>query len=93
MRNATLVLLVPAADAGFKRAFFLCGGRVAAVRSVPPGPGARIELETGIAEALHAQPSLAPEHADELLVVAKFLQRPPPELQVLRFDELERVAA
>src|SRR5436853_476218 len=55
--------------------------------------GAHVELATGMAEALHASPSLAPEHADELLVVAQFLRRPPPELEVLRFDELRRAAA
>jgi hypothetical protein len=63
------------------------------VRVVPPGPGAALELATGIAQARRAEPSLAPEHADELLAVSHFLRRPPPELEIRRFTELERQAA
>ena len=63
-------------------------GRVAATRTV--APGAALELEAGLAEARRAEPSLAPEDADELLVVAQFLRRPPPELRVVTFDELSR---
>ncbi len=40
-------ILVPSADAGFVRAIFLAGGRVAALRSLPPGEGARLEVEAG----------------------------------------------
>ena len=39
-----------------------------------------------------SSPRLAPEDADELLVVAQFLRRPPPELRVLSFDEIDRRA-
>jgi hypothetical protein len=52
--------------------------------------GGRLELEAGLAEARRAEPSLAPEDADELLAVAHFLRRPPPELRVLTFAELAR---
>jgi DNA polymerase III epsilon subunit family exonuclease len=93
LREVELCLLVPAERPGYRRAFFLAAGRIAAVRSLPPGPGAQLELETGIAQARRAEPSLEPEHADELLVAAQFLRRPPPELEVVRFDELERRAA
>ena len=62
------VLLVPAAQDGFTRAFFVRGGRVAAVRTLPPGAGARLELEAGVAETTRAE--LPPEDADELLLVA-----------------------
>jgi DNA polymerase III subunit epsilon len=89
LRAARLCLIAPAVDEGFRRAFFLCGGRVAAVRTLPRGPGARIELESGLVEARAALPSLAPEAADELLLVGSFLRRPPPELEVVRFAELE----
>jgi DNA polymerase III epsilon subunit family exonuclease len=90
LRAARLCLLVPAREDGFRRAFFVRGGRVACVRSVPPGPAARIELEAGLAEAARREISLAPEDADELLLVGSFLRRPPPELQVVRLADLER---
>jgi hypothetical protein len=81
-------LLVPALDERSRKAFFVTGGRIAAVRTLPPGPGAALELESGLAEALAAPGSLAPEDADELLLVGSFLRKPPPELTVLRFDQL-----
>ncbi|HEX5468988.1 MAG TPA: exonuclease domain-containing protein [Gaiellaceae bacterium] len=89
LRAARLCLIAPAVDDGFRRAFFVSGGRVAAVRTLPRGPGARIELEAGLVEARTALPSLAPEAADELLLVGSFLRRPPPELEVVRLAELE----
>jgi len=91
LRSAELCLLAPAAEQGFRRAFFVASGRVAAVRTVPAG--GRIELDAGLAEARRAEPSLAPEDADELLVIAQFLRRPPPELRVLTFDDLVRRSA
>jgi hypothetical protein len=60
------------------------------VRTLPPGPGAELELESGLAEARARPASLAPEDADELLLVGSFLRRPPPELTVLRLGDLER---
>jgi DNA polymerase III epsilon subunit family exonuclease len=91
LRAAELCLLVPAVEPGFRRAFFVSGGRVAAARTI--GPGRSLELEAGIAEARRSEPSLAPEDADELLVVAQFLRRPPPELRVVTFAELDRRVA
>jgi DNA polymerase-3 subunit epsilon len=91
LRESELCLLAPAVEPGFRRAFFVASGRVAAVRTVPAGGG--LELEAGLAEARRAEPSLAPEDADELLVVAQFLRRPPPELRVLSFDDLARRSA
>jgi DNA polymerase III subunit epsilon len=88
LRATELCLLAPAAERGFRRAFFVASGRVAATRTI--GPGAELEVEAGLAEARRAEPSLAPEDADELLVVAQFLRRPPPELRVVTFDELSR---
>jgi DNA polymerase-3 subunit epsilon len=89
LRAARLCLLAPAAGEGFRRAFFVCGGRVAAVRTLPRGPGARVELDAGLAEAKGRDASLAPEDADELLLVGSFISRPPPELEVVGFDELD----
>jgi DNA polymerase III epsilon subunit family exonuclease len=93
LRESELCLLVPAERPGYRRAYFVAAGQIAAVRVVPPGPGGALELATGIAQARRAEPSLAPEHADELLAVSQFLRRPPPELEIRRFVELERQAA
>ena len=90
LRAAELCLLVPALEEEFRRAVFIAKGKVAAVRTVPPGPGAALELESGVAEARAATASLSPEDADELLLVGTFLRKPPPELTVLSFEELLR---
>jgi DNA polymerase-3 subunit epsilon len=88
LRAAEVCLVVPAVEEGWRRAFFVAHGRVAAVRALPPGPGATLELEAGVAEARAATASIAPEDADELLLVGSFLRRPPPELTVLRFEAI-----
>src|SRR5206468_8015737 len=90
LRAARICLVAPAVEEGFRKAFFVSGGRVAAVRTLPRGPAARIELEAGLAEAEAAADSVAPEDADELLLVGSFLRRPPPELEVVRFGDIER---
>jgi DNA polymerase-3 subunit epsilon len=87
LRAAEICLVVPAQDESCRKAFFVARGRVAAVRTLPAGPGAALELEAGAAEARTAQVSLAPEDADELLLVGSFLRRPPPELTILRFAD------
>jgi DNA polymerase III epsilon subunit family exonuclease len=88
LRAAELCLVAPAVEEGCRRAFFVSGGRIAALRTVPPGPGAALELEAGVGAARAAAVSVAPEDADELLLIDSFLRRPPPELTVLRFAEL-----
>ena len=93
LRAAELCLLAPAAEAGFRRAVFVAGGRVAAARTLPPGAGARVEIRAGLAAAGATAPSLAPEDAEELLLLASFLRRPPPELEVLPLDEAVIAAA
>ena len=91
LRATELCLLAPAAEPGFRRVFFVAQGRVAAARTIPLA--GRLELDAGLAEARRVEPSVAPEDADELLVVAQFLRRPPPELRVLTFDEIDRRVA
>ena len=89
LRAERRCLIAPATDPGWRRAFFVAGGRVSAVRTLPPGSGATLEIEAGVAAARAAladPPSYAPEDADELLVVAEFLRRPTPALQVLPLD-------
>jgi DNA polymerase III subunit epsilon len=85
LRAAQLCVLAPARERGFRRAFFVGAGRVR-VRTVAEGSAGRIEIEAGLAEATLVEPSVAPEDADELLVVAGFLRRPGPELRVVSLD-------
>jgi len=92
LRATELCLIAPAKEPGFRRAFFVARGRVAAVRTVPQG-GGRIEIEAGLATAKASEVSLSPEDTDELLVVAQFLRRPPPELHVHTFEDLARRVA
>ena len=91
LRSLELCLLVPAAEEGFRRAFFVSGGRVAAARTLLPDSG-RVELDTGLAAVARAEASLRPEDADELLLIGSFLRRPPPELHVVPLAELRRAA-
>jgi DNA polymerase III epsilon subunit family exonuclease len=92
LRRLSVCLVVPAAEAGFERAYFVSGGRVVAARSLLPGPAGRAEVEAGLAAAARAEPSLAGADADELQLLASFLRRPPPELRVLSLADLRRAA-
>jgi DNA polymerase III epsilon subunit family exonuclease len=88
LRSLELCILAPAVEPGFRRAFFIANGRVAAVRMLPPGGGAQLELAAGLAAARAAEPSYDPELADELLALGTFLRRPPPEIQVVQLARL-----
>jgi DNA polymerase-3 subunit epsilon len=79
-------VLVPACEPGYVRAIFVAGGRVAAERTLPPGGGAALEIEVGLAAARRG----GELDLDELLLVDSFLRRPPPELRVapLRRDAI-----
>jgi DNA polymerase-3 subunit epsilon len=88
LRADRLCILAPAREPGFERAFVVAGGRVTA-RTASRGVGGRLELEAAQAAAASLEPSFAPEDAADLLVVASFLRRPPPELRVV---PLERAA-
>ena len=93
LRRLEACVLVPAAEEGFVRAYFVAGGRVAAARTLVRGPGGRVEIEAGLALARRAEPSLAPEDADDLLLVGSFLRRPPPELRVVPLERDAILAA
>ena len=84
-------MLAPAAEAGFVRAVFVAGGRVGALRTLPPGEGTRVEIAAGLATLEHqvAQSYLEAEALDALLVLGTFLRRPPPELRVAPLDAAE----
>ena len=54
----------------------MAGGRVASIRSLPPGGGAAVEVRAALAEAREAlagQPALDPVSADELVLIDGFL--------------------
>ena len=78
VRRLECCVLVPAGEPGYVRAFFVAGGRVAAERTLPPGGGAALEVEAGLAAARRA----GELDLDELLLVDSFVRRPPPELHV-----------
>jgi hypothetical protein len=82
VRNLRCCVLAPAGEPGYNRAFFVAGGRVGAERTLPPGGGATLEIEAGLAAARRP----GELDLDELLLVDSFLRRPPPELRVAPLD-------
>jgi len=96
LRKVELCLIAPGLEPGWRKAFFVCGGGVCAIRSLPPGPGARLEVEAGLAICRAAREAggqiLTGEQAEDLLLLDGFVRRPPPELAVLPLDA-ERIMA
>jgi DNA polymerase III epsilon subunit family exonuclease len=90
LRGVELCLIAPTTEPGWRKAFFVCGGGVCTVRPLPPGAGARLEVEAGLALCRAAREraggTLAPHQAEDLLLVDGFARRPPPELTVLPLD-------
>jgi DNA polymerase III epsilon subunit family exonuclease len=79
LRAARVVLVVPAVEPEYRRAVFVAGGRIVAVRTLAPhepAPAAVPGAASGV--------SYEPADADEMLLVERFLRRPPPELAVRR---------
>jgi hypothetical protein len=85
--------VVPSAEPGHARAFFVAGGRVAAERTLPPGGGAHLEVEAGLAAARRALTAEEAGDLDELFLVGTFLRRPPAELFVVTLDKDAILAA
>jgi DNA polymerase III subunit epsilon len=95
LRALEVCVFAPALDEGRRKAFFIARGQVVCARPVAAcdklsqafgGP----EIAAGLAEVERAEPTLAPEATDELLVVGQFLRRPPPELDVVPLAHLRR---
>jgi DNA polymerase III epsilon subunit family exonuclease len=90
LRSRELCLIAPATEAGWRKGFFVCGAGVCAVRPLPPGPGARLEIGAALALCRTARERapepLTPEQAEDLLLIDRFVRRPPPELAVLPLD-------
>src|SRR5437868_4156756 len=95
LRAVERCIVAPGAEPGHARAFFVAGGRVAAERALPPGGGAHLEIEAGLAAAGHALVSDTAFDLDELFLVGTFLRKPPAELQIvpLRKDLILRAMA
>ncbi|HZU20544.1 MAG TPA: exonuclease domain-containing protein [Gaiellaceae bacterium] len=64
-----------------ERAVWVAKGQVVCVR--PWGGTSGLEWQAGLAAVARAEPTLAPEAADDLRALAPFLRRPPPELAVV----------
>ncbi len=92
LRSEEVCLLAPAREPAFWRAFFVLGGRVTA-RTIPRGAAGRLEIDAGLAASGGAELSLAPEDAADLLVVAGYLRKPPPELRIVGLRAAEIAAA
>jgi excinuclease UvrABC nuclease subunit len=96
LRELEACLVAPSTEPGWRKAFFVSGGELRAVRTLPPGAGARLELDTGLALCrsadLRSDEPLTPEQAEDLMLLDGFVRRPPPELAVLPLDG-DRIAA
>jgi DNA polymerase-3 subunit epsilon len=92
LRELEACLIAPAVEPGWRKGFFVAGGEVRVVRSLPPGAGARLELAAGAAACVRPaeREPLTPEQAEELLLLDGFIRRPPPELTVLPLAEAAR---
>ena len=82
LRQMAVCVVAPGERDGTRRAFFVAKGQVVCTRPYHGPHG--VEWQAGLAEVRRAEPTLAPEAADELRLVASFIRRPPPELEVVR---------
>jgi len=95
LRRLEVCVVAPGLDEGARTAFFVAKGQVVCARplvacdTVSQATGGP-EIAAGLAAVERAEPTLAPEAADELLLVASFLRRPPPELEVVTLAHLRR---
>jgi hypothetical protein len=86
LRQMGVCLVVPGEREGSRRAFFVAKGQIVCARPYLGQHG--VEWRAGLAAVERAEPTLAPEAADELRLVASFIRRPPPELEVVRLAHL-----
>jgi DNA polymerase III epsilon subunit family exonuclease len=81
LRALAVCLVVPGDVAGQKRGFYVAKGQLVCSRPFAGPHG--LEWQAGLAAVARAAPTLEPEAADDLQVIASFLRRPPPELEVI----------
>lgn len=91
LRELAVCLVAPGEHAGSRRAFWIARGRVVDVRPFTGRQG--VEWQAGLAAVARAEPTLDPEAADDLIAVASFIRRPPPEVEVIALAHLQRGAA
>ena len=83
MRAVQRCIVAPAAEPGHAKAFFVANGRVCAERTLPPGGGAHLEIEAGLAAT--RRDGLG--DLDELYLVGTFLRKPPAELTIVPLEK------
>jgi DNA polymerase III subunit epsilon len=89
LRQVDACLIAPAVSPGWRKAFFVRAGALCAVRPLPPGPGARLEINAGLTITRHTPRDPEPltgGQAEDLLLLGSFIRRPPPELTVIPLD-------
>jgi DNA polymerase III epsilon subunit family exonuclease len=91
LRELTVCVVAPGEHEGSRRGFWIAKGQVVDVRPFTGTHG--LEWQAGLAAVARAEPTLAPEAADDLIAVAAFIRRPPPELEVVALAHLQRGAA
>jgi len=87
LRMVQRCLLAPGVEPGHVRAVFVSGGRLAAARTLPPGGGAHLEIEAGLAACRHTPASGTAADLEELVLIGTFLRRPPPELRIVPLEK------
>jgi DNA polymerase-3 subunit epsilon len=90
LRGLEACLVAPGPGPGWRKAYFVCAGGIQAVRTLPPGGGAKLEVEAALSicrTARDASGPLTPEQAEDLLLIDGFIRRPPPELAVLPLED------
>jgi DNA polymerase-3 subunit epsilon len=85
LRAVQRCIVAPAAEPGHAKAFFVAGGRVRAERTLPPGGGAHLEIEAGLAACRRERDEQL--DLDELFLVGTFLRKPQPELRIVPLDK------
>ncbi len=91
LRQLAVCIVVPGEREGSRRAFFVAKGQVVCARPYIGQHG--VEWQAALAAVARAEPTLAPEAADELRLVASFIRRPPAELEVVRLAHWAHGAA
>jgi DNA polymerase III subunit epsilon len=85
LREMAVCLVVPGEEDGTRRGVFVAKGQVVCRRPFRGTSG--LEWQAALAAVGRAEPTLAPEAADDLRVLASFIRRPPPELSVIRLAD------
>ncbi|HEY3542874.1 MAG TPA: exonuclease domain-containing protein [Gaiellaceae bacterium] len=75
-------IVAPAPEPAHAKAFFVANGRVCAERTLPPGGGAYLEIEAGLAATRRD----GDVDLDELFLIGTFLRRPSAELRIVPLE-------